>query len=235
MEPLTTDMILVMCMIGLAVFLFVVEWVRVDVVAILMMVALPLLHLVTPKEAFVGMSSNAVISIIAVIIIGAGLDRTGLINKLVKPVMVVAGKSASRIIIAISLTVAFISSFMQNIGAAAPMFCMKLEMKATVKEMAMIMREALLPATTITGLTSLLMRPVRSSPAPMMITAMMDITALLLMPTKASFGVTRCNKGKATIIRIATTSTRTHSTTKRKTARPIMHITRIMSVVRGSI
>ena len=119
MQPLTTEMILVMGMIGLAVFLFVVEWVRVDVVAILMMVILPLLHLVTPKEAFVGMSSNAVISIIAVIIIGAGLDRTGIINKLVKPVMAVAGKSASRIIIAISLTVAFISSFMQNIGAAA--------------------------------------------------------------------------------------------------------------------
>jgi di/tricarboxylate transporter len=119
MEPLTTEMILVMGMIGLAVFLFIVEWVRVDVVAILMMVILPLLHLVTPKEAFVGMSSNAVISIIAVIIIGAGLDRTGIINKLVKPVMAVAGKNASRIIIAISLTVAGISSFMQNIGAAA--------------------------------------------------------------------------------------------------------------------
>ena len=119
MQPLTTDMILVMGMIGLAVFLFVVEWVRVDVVAILMMVVLPLLHLVSPKEAFVGMSSNAVISIIAVIIIGAGLDRTGIINKLVKPVMALAGKSASRIIIAISVTVGLISSFMQNIGAAA--------------------------------------------------------------------------------------------------------------------
>jgi di/tricarboxylate transporter len=119
MEPLTTDMILVMGMIGLAVFLFVVEWVRVDVVAIMMMVILPLLHLVTPKEAFVGMSSNAVISIIAVIIIGAGLDRTGIINKLVKPVMALAGASSSRIIIAISVTVGFISSFMQNIGAAA--------------------------------------------------------------------------------------------------------------------
>ncbi len=119
MDPLTTDMILVMGMIALAVFLFVVEWVRVDVVAILMMVSLPLLHLVTPKEAFVGMSSNAVISIIAVIIIGAGLDRTGIINKLVTPVMRIAGKSTSRIIIAISMTVAFISSFMQNIGAAA--------------------------------------------------------------------------------------------------------------------
>jgi len=119
METLTLDMILVMAMIALAVFLFIVEWVRVDVVAIIMTVALPLLHLVTPKEAFVGFSSNAVISIIAVIIIGAGLDRTGMINKLVAPVLRVAGNSPSRIIVAISLTVAVISSFMQNIGAAA--------------------------------------------------------------------------------------------------------------------
>ncbi len=119
MEPLTTEMILVMMMIGVAIFLFIVEWVRVDVVAILMMVVLPLLHLVTPKEAFIGLSSNAVVSIIAVIIIGAGLDRTGIINNLVTPVMKIAGKSASRVIIAISLTVAGISSFMQNIGAAA--------------------------------------------------------------------------------------------------------------------
>jgi di/tricarboxylate transporter len=119
MQPLTAEMILVMIMIGVAVFLFVVEWVRVDVVAILMMVALPLLHLVTPKEAFVGLSSNAVVSIIAVIIIGAGLDKTGLINNLVTPILRIAGKSPSRIVIAISLAIAVISSFMQNIGAAA--------------------------------------------------------------------------------------------------------------------
>jgi di/tricarboxylate transporter len=119
MQPLTTEMILVMLMIGVAVFLFVVEWVRVDVVAIIMMVTLPLLHLVTPKEAFIGFASNAVISIIAVIIIGAGLDKTGLINNLVRPVLRIAGRSESRVIIAISLTVAGISSFMQNIGAAA--------------------------------------------------------------------------------------------------------------------
>jgi len=119
MEQLTPDMILVMVMIGVAIFLFIVEWVRVDVVAILMMVCLPLLHLVTPKEAFVGLSSNAVVSIIAVIIIGAGLDKTGMINKLVKPVLAVSGTSTPRIIVAISFTVAVISSFMQNIGAAA--------------------------------------------------------------------------------------------------------------------
>mgnify|MGYP001421973999 CR=1 FL=1 len=119
MEPLTLNMMLVMGMIALAIFLFVVEWVRVDVVAILIMVTLPLLHLVTPKEAFVGLSSNAVVSIIAVIIIGAGLDKTGIVNKLVAPVVKIAGNSASRVVIAISVTIAIISSFMQNIGAAA--------------------------------------------------------------------------------------------------------------------
>jgi di/tricarboxylate transporter len=119
METLTSEMILVMAMIAVAIFLFVVEWVRVDVVAILMMVALPLAHLVTPKEAFSGLGSNAVVSIIAVIIIGAGLDKTGVVNNLVTPVVRIAGTSASRVIVAISLTVAVISSFMQNIGAAA--------------------------------------------------------------------------------------------------------------------
>ncbi|RJR26650.1 MAG: SLC13 family permease [Desulfobacteraceae bacterium] len=119
MQPLTLEMILVMSIIGVAVFLFIVEWVRVDVVAILVMVGLPLLHLVTPKEAFVGLSSNAVVSIIAVIIIGAGLDKTGVVNRMVAPLLKIAGNSASRIIIAICLAVATISSFMQNVGAAA--------------------------------------------------------------------------------------------------------------------
>ncbi len=119
MSDLTTDMILVMLAIGVAVFLFVVEWIRVDVVAILIMVALPLVGLVTPAEAFSGLSSNAVVSIIAVIIIGAGLNRTGVVNNLVKPVLKIAGTSQSRVVIAISVTVAGISSFMQNIGAAA--------------------------------------------------------------------------------------------------------------------
>jgi len=116
---LTSQMILVMGMIAFAVFLFIVEWVRVDVVGIIMMVLLPILGLVTGQEAFSGFSSNAVISIIAVIVIGAGLDKTGIINRLVKPILKLAGDSEKRIVVMISATVAFISSFMQNIGAAA--------------------------------------------------------------------------------------------------------------------
>jgi di/tricarboxylate transporter len=102
-----------------AILLFIFEWVRVDVVGLIMMVCLPLLGLVTPKEAISGLSSNAVVSIIAVIIIGAGLDKTGAMNSLARAILKFAGKSEARIVTLIATTVAFISSFMQNIGAAA--------------------------------------------------------------------------------------------------------------------
>ncbi|MEE4364189.1 MAG: SLC13 family permease [Desulfotignum sp.] len=116
---MTPDMILTMTVLVFVIFLFVFEWVRVDVVGIMMMVLLPLIGLVTPKEAFSGLSSNAVCSIIAVIIIGAGLDKTGVMNNVAKPIMALAGKSENRIILFIAGSVAVISSLMQNIGAAA--------------------------------------------------------------------------------------------------------------------
>ncbi len=116
---MTPEMILTMIMLTFAVVLFVFEWVRVDVVGIIMMVMLPLTGLIAPKEAFVGLSSNAVCSIIAVIIIGAGLDKTGVMNQVAGPIIKLAGNSENRVIALISGTVGIISSMMQNIGAAA--------------------------------------------------------------------------------------------------------------------
>lgn len=115
----TTEMGLVFAVLLLVIVLFVFEWVRVDVVGIMMMVLLPILGLVTPQEAISGLSSNAVVAIIAVIIIGAGLDKTGCMNILARRIIRAAGKSENRIVALISATVAMISSFMQNIGAAA--------------------------------------------------------------------------------------------------------------------
>ncbi|MFO7988610.1 MAG: SLC13 family permease [Desulfotignum sp.] len=116
---MTPDMILTMIVLVFVICLFVFEWVRVDVVGIMMMVLLPLMGLVTPSDAFSGLSSNAVCSIIAVIIIGAGLDKTGVMNNVAKPIMALAGKSENRIMLFIAGTVALISGLMQNIGAAA--------------------------------------------------------------------------------------------------------------------
>jgi len=115
----TQEIGLTLAVMAVAIVLFITNAVRVDVVGIIMVVTLPLLNIIEAKEAISGFSSNAVISIIAVIIIGAALDRTGVMNILAKQILKLAGKSETRIIALISGTVAFISSFMQNIGAAA--------------------------------------------------------------------------------------------------------------------
>jgi hypothetical protein len=54
----TAEMILTIIVLIFVIVLFVFEWVRVDVVGIIMMVLLPLIGLISPKEAFVGLSSK---------------------------------------------------------------------------------------------------------------------------------------------------------------------------------
>ena len=116
---LTNEIIIVFALLGLVILLFIFDWLRVDLVGLLMMALLPLTGVLTGEEAIMGLGSNAVVSIIAVMIIGAGLNRTGVMNILARQIVKVAGTSESRIMVVISSTVAFISSFMQNIGAAA--------------------------------------------------------------------------------------------------------------------
>ena len=118
-SPLTTDMIIVFSLLGLAIILFIFDLLRVDLVGLLMMVLLPLTGVVSPEQAVAGLSSNAVVSIIAVMIIGAGLNKTGAMNLVAAQIIKIAGSSERRIMIVVSFTVAIISSFMQNIGAAA--------------------------------------------------------------------------------------------------------------------
>ncbi len=116
---LTSDMIIVFGFLIFVTCLFIFEIVRVDMVGLLMIILLPLAGIVEPSEAISGLSSNAVVSIIAVIIIGAGLDKTGVMNVFARQIIKLAGKNEIRIMSFISITIAFISSFMQNIGAAA--------------------------------------------------------------------------------------------------------------------
>ncbi len=114
----------------LTIYLFSFEIVRVDITAITIMVMLGLTNLLAPsmglqqglvstEHLFDGFSSNAVMSIIAVMIIGAGLDKTGMMNVVARYILKIGGNTEARIIPIIAGTVGIISSFMQNVGAAA--------------------------------------------------------------------------------------------------------------------
>jgi di/tricarboxylate transporter len=114
----------------LTIYLFAFEVVGVDVAALTIMVLLGLTTLFAPymgldqglvdtQRIFDGFASNAVMSIIAVMIIGAGLDKTGIMTRVAAFILKTGGTTETRIIPIISSTVGIISSFMQNVGAAA--------------------------------------------------------------------------------------------------------------------
>ncbi len=120
----------VLSLLLLTVFLFSFEIIAIDVAALTILVMLGLSSILAPimgldeglvdiNGLFDGFSSNAVISIIAVMIIGGGLDKTGVMNIVARKMLKIGGTTEKRIIPMISGTVGVISGFMQNVGAAA--------------------------------------------------------------------------------------------------------------------
>ena len=123
---LTTEMAIVIAIVVLAVVLFATEVLRVDVVALLVMTLLGLLvylpginQLLEPDLLFSGLSSDAVVSIIAVMILGAGLQKTGVMDQIARAILRYGGRTESKVISMVSGTAALVSSFMQNVGAAS--------------------------------------------------------------------------------------------------------------------
>ncbi len=116
---MTTDIVLTLLILLAAVVLFVTEKLRVDLVAILVMVSLVIAGLVTPPEALSGFSNGAVVTVWAVFILSAGLSVTGVANVIGRQVMRLAGQGEIRLLVIIMLTVAVLSAFMNNVGVAA--------------------------------------------------------------------------------------------------------------------
>jgi di/tricarboxylate transporter len=116
---LNSDMVLVLIVLSATIGLFVSELVRVDIAAILVMVTIGLLGLVPSSELFNGFASNAVIAIIAVMILGAGLDRTGAMTVVSAWILRVGGGNAARIVPAVNVSVGTIAGLMRGVGATA--------------------------------------------------------------------------------------------------------------------
>ena len=95
------------------------EAVRIDVAALVCMLALGWTGVLTPQETLSGFSSNAVIAMIGVMILGQGIARTGIMDRFSRAVLERVGTKESRVIGVMSLSVGTLSGLIQNIGAAA--------------------------------------------------------------------------------------------------------------------
>ena len=77
-DSVTPSILLVLAIVAAAVVLFVTEWVRYDLVALIVLLLLALTGLITSTEAIQGFSNPAVITIAAVLVLSGGLYRTGI-------------------------------------------------------------------------------------------------------------------------------------------------------------
>lgn len=116
---MTQENILVLVILAVAVVLFVSERLRVDLIAMMVLITLSLTGLVTIDEAFSGFSSPAVITVWSVYIVSGALFRSGVADTLANFMLRLAGTSYLRLLFVIMLTVGVMSSFMNNIGAVA--------------------------------------------------------------------------------------------------------------------
>jgi di/tricarboxylate transporter len=115
----TADLLIVLAVLAGAVTMFVTGWIRMDMTALLVLALLALTGVLTPAEAFAGFSSPAVITVGGMFVISAALARTGVASVLGRQLLRVAGSGERRLVVAIMLVAGVLSSVMNNIGVAA--------------------------------------------------------------------------------------------------------------------
>jgi len=116
---MTFDIALTLLIIVGALILFATEKLRVDVVALLVLISVGVLGLIPEKELFFGFSNSAVITVWAVYMVSGGLFKTGVADAIGRGILKIAGVKEPRLIASIMLTVGVLSAFMNNVGATA--------------------------------------------------------------------------------------------------------------------
>ena len=116
---MTGEILLVFAILAITIALFISDRLRMDIVAILAILALLLSGLLSPKEALAGFGDPLVILIAGLFVVGEGLFRTGIAFSIGNWLMAVAGTSELRLLVLLMLVVAGLSAFMSNTGAIA--------------------------------------------------------------------------------------------------------------------
>ncbi|MEI7035766.1 SLC13 family permease [Fulvimonas yonginensis] len=114
-------MILVLGLVGFTMLMLVLEWIRADMVALLVVVVIGLTGLIPSDRVFNGFAGNAVIAIIAIMIMGAGLDRAGVLSLTASFVMRMARGKESRLGVVINSVTSLFSAVIPSQALAALM------------------------------------------------------------------------------------------------------------------
>ena len=116
---MTGETLFVFILLFVTIILFVSDRLRLDVVAVMVILALMLSGLLSPREALAGFGDPVVLLIAGLFVVGEGLFRTGVAFAIGNWLMRVGGTSETRMMILLMLVVAGLSAFMSSTGAVA--------------------------------------------------------------------------------------------------------------------
>ncbi len=153
------ELIWVLSLLAIAVVLFATGKVRMDAIALMVIVAFVLSGTPTLNEAFSGFSDPNVILIAALFIIGDGLVRTGVATKMGAWLVSVAGNSETKMLIYLMLTVAGLGAFMSSTGVVAIFIPVVLSVSARMNTSPSRLMMPLSFAGLISGMMTLVATP----------------------------------------------------------------------------
>ncbi len=153
------ELIWVLSLQAIAVVLFATGKVRMDAIALMVIVAFVLSGTLTLNEAFSGFSDPNVILIAALFIIGDGLVRTGVATKMGAWLVSVAGNSETKMLIYLMLTVAGLGAFMSSTGVVAIFIPVVLSVSARMNTSPSRLMMPLSFAGLISGMMTLVATP----------------------------------------------------------------------------
>lgn len=156
---MNSELIWVLSLLAIAVVLFATGKVRMDAVALLVIIAFVLSGTLTLNEAFSGFSDPNVILIAALFIIGDGLVRTGVATKMGAWLVDVAGSSETKMLVLLMLTVAGLGAFMSSTGVVAIFIPVVLSVSMRMKTSPSRLMMPLSFAGLISGMMTLVATP----------------------------------------------------------------------------
>lgn len=127
------ELLWVLTLLLIAIVLFTTNKVRMDVVALLVIVAFVLSDTLTLEQATSGFADPNVLLIAALFVIGDGLVRTGIAYQMGDWLVRVAGSSESKMLVFLMLTVAGLGAFMSSTGVVAIFIPVVLSVAARMK------------------------------------------------------------------------------------------------------
>lgn len=158
-NAVNNQLLWVLGLLAVTVWLFASGRLRMDVVALLVIIAFVLSGTLTLQEATIGFSDPNVILIAALFVIGEGLVRTGVALQTGEWLMKIAGNSESKMIFWLMLTVAGLGAFMSSTGVVAIFIPVVLSVAAKIGSSPARLMMPLSVAALISGMMTLVATP----------------------------------------------------------------------------